>query len=206
MKYQTSHLDPRILGGLRTVLMSNDVLTEEQVSRFPLQLQGMVGYAVERLMSLQNLGTDPRNRLFRLIKVNCGSPFPFRCCVLGNSAAEGDFSFFLPASQVAAYADGAEAEKPKARPFTITEFRRRFYPPCVVYYRLKDSQGTICSPVIVGQITAYKYIPEDDDSLEIVLSGMSSAVPLKARWLFDHVEWSPAGDLVDWRPFGVEGV
>ena len=138
MKYQTSHLDPRILGGLRTVLMPNDVLTEEQVSRFPLQLRGMVGYAVERLMSLQNLGTDPRDRLFRLIKVNCGSPFPFRCCVLGNSAAEGDFSFFLPASQVAAYADGAEAEKPKARPFTITEFNERFKPGSSVHFVEKD--------------------------------------------------------------------
>ena len=134
MKYQTSHLDPRILGGLRTVLMPNDVLTEEQVSRFPLQLQGMVGYAAERLMTFQDLGTDPRDHLFRLIKVNCGSPFPFRCCVVGNSAAEGDFSFFLPASQVAAYADGAEAEKPKARPFTLTEFNERFKPGSSVHF------------------------------------------------------------------------
>ena len=126
MKYQTSHLDPRILGGLQAVLMPNDVLTEEQASRFPLQLQGMVGYAAECLMDLQNLGTDPRGRLFRILKVNCGSPFPFRCRVVGNADAVGDFSFFLPASQVAAYADGAEAEKPKVRPFTITEFNERF--------------------------------------------------------------------------------
>lgn len=206
MKDRSNRLDPRILGGLQAILMPNDVLTEEQASRFPLQLQGMVGYAAECLMDLQNLGADPRGRLFRILQVNCGSPFPFRCRVVGNADAVGDFSFFLPASQVAAYADVAESEKPKARPFTIAEFRQQFYPPCVVCYRLKDIRGGICSPVIVGQITAYKYISGDDDSLEIVLSGMSSAVPLNARWLFDHVEWSPAGDLVDWRPFGVEGV
>lgn len=206
MKYRSNHLDPRIIGGLRTVFMPNDVLTEEQIARFPLQLQGMVGYAVECLMDLQDLGTNPRDRLFRIVEVKCGSPFPFRCCVVGNSAAVGDFSFFLPANQVSAFCDEPEAEKPKARPFTIAEFRQRFYPPCVVYYRLKDARGTICSPVIIGQITAYKYIPGDDDSLEIVLSGMSTAAPLNVRWLFDHVEWSPAGDLVDWRPFGVEGV
>ena len=113
------------------------------------------------------------------------------------------YQFFIRESQVLIF---REQEEPKARPFTIAEFKQRFYLPCVVCYRLKDSRGAICSPVIVGQITAYKYIPEDDDSLEIVFSGMSSAVPLKARWLFEHVEWSPAGDLVDWRPFGVEGV
>lgn len=138
MKSRTNQLDPRIIGGLRTVLMPNDVLTEEQVSRFPLRLQGMVGYAVECLMDLQNLGTDPRGRLFRLLRVNCGSPFPFRCCVVGNSAAEGDFSFFLPASQVAAYADGAEAEKPKARPFTIAEFNKRFKLGSSVHFIEKD--------------------------------------------------------------------
>lgn len=126
MKSRTNQLDPRILGGLRAVLMPNDVLTEEQVSRFPLRLQGMVGYAVECLMDFQNLGTDPTDRLFRLVKVNCGSPFPFRCCVMGNSAAEGDFSFFLPASQVSVYGDEPEEKKPKARPFTITEFNERF--------------------------------------------------------------------------------
>ena len=202
MKCRNDHLDPRIIGGISAVLMPNDVLTEEKAARFSLPLSITVGYAAERLITFQDLGTNPADGLFRLIDINYGSPFPFRCRVVGKAAAVGDFSFFLPADRVAEL----EAEKPKARPFTITEFRRRFYPPCVVYYRLKDSQGTICSPVIVGQITAYKYIPEDDDSLEIVLSGMSSAVPLKARWLFDHVEWSPAGDLVDWRPFGVEGV
>lgn len=206
MKCRSNHLDPRIIGGLRTVLMPNDVLTKEKAAHFPLQLQGMVGYAAECLMDLQNLGTNPRDRLFRIVEVKCGSPFPFRCCVAGNSAAVGDFSFFLPDNQVAAFCDEPEDEKPKARPFTIAEFRQRFYPPCVVYYRLKDARGTICSPVIIGQITAYKYIPGDDDSLEIVLSGLSTSTPLKARWLFDHVEWSPAGDLVDWRPFGVEGV
>ena len=206
MKYQTSHLDPRIIGGLRTVLMPNDVLTEGQVSRFPLPLQGMVGYAAECLMDLQDLGTDPRGRLFRILQVNCGSPFPFRCRVVGNADAVGDFSFFLPASQVAAYADGAEDEKPKARPFTIAKFEDRFDPPCTVCYRLKDACGPTRGTVIVGAVLAYKYIPGDDDSLEIVLSGLSTSTPLKARWLFDHVEWSPTRDLVDWRPFGVEGV
>ena len=122
MKYQTSHLDPRIIGGLRTVLMPNDVLTEGQVSRFPLQLQGMVGYAAECLMDLQDLGTDPRGRLFRILQVNCGSPFPFRCRVVGNADAVGDFSFFLPADRVAE----PEQEEPKARPFTLTEFNERF--------------------------------------------------------------------------------
>ena len=202
MKYRSNHLDPRIICGLSAVLMPNDVSTEEKASRFSLLPLKTVGYAAECLMDFQDLGTDPSCHLFRIVEVNYGSPFPFRCRVVGNSAAVGDFSFFLPADRVAE----PEAEKPKARPFTIAEFRQRFYPPCVVYYRLKDARGTICSPVIIGQITAYKYIPGDDDSLEIVLSGMSTATPLKARWLFDHVEWSPAGDLVDWRPFGVEGV
>lgn len=205
MKYRANHLDPRIIGGLRAVFMPNDVLTEEKVASFPLSPLSTVGYAAECLMDLQDLGTCPTDRLFRLVKVNSGSPFPFRCRVVGNAAAEGDFSFFLPADRVAAYADGAEAEKPKARPFTIDEFKQRFDLPCVVCYRIKDCTGPI-SPVIVGQIQAYKYIPGDDDSLEIVLSGMSTTMPLKARWLFDHVVWSPAGDMVDWRPFGVEGV
>ena len=207
MRYRSNHLDPRIIGGLSAVLMPNDVSTKEKAAHFPLQLQGMVGYAVECLMDLQNLGTNPRDRLFRIVEVNYGSPFPFRCCVAGNSAAVGDFSFFLPDNQVAAFCDEPEDEKPKARPFTIAEFKRQFDPrlPCVICYRLKDISGPISS-VIIGQITAYKYLPDDDDSLEIVLSGMSSAMPLKARWLFDHVEWSPSGDLIDWRPFGVEGV
>lgn len=134
MKYRSNRLDPRIIGGLRTVLMPNDVLTEEQVSRFPLRLQDMVGYAAECLMDFQELGTDPRDHLFRLIKVNCGSPFPFRCCVVGNSAAVGDFSFFLPAGRVAEPKD----EKPKARPFTITEFNERFTLGSPVHFIEKD--------------------------------------------------------------------
>lgn len=204
MKYRSNHLDPRIICGLSAVLMPNDVSTEEKASRFSLLPLKTVGYAAECLMDFQDLGTDPSCHLFRIVEVNYGSPFPFRCRVVGNSAAVGDFSFFIPADRV----DEPEDEKPIARPFTITEFKRQFDPrlPCVICYRLKDARGTICSPVIIGQITAYKYIPGDDDSLEIVLSGMSTATPLKARWLFDHVEWSPAGDLVDWRPFGVEGV
>ena len=118
--------------------MPNDVLTEDQVARYPLQLRGMKGYAVECLMDLQDLGTNPRDRLFYLTEVNYGSPFPFRCRVVGNSAAEGDFSFFLPASQVAAYADGAEDEKPKARPFTIAEFNKRFKLGSSVHFIEKD--------------------------------------------------------------------
>ncbi len=138
MKSRTNQLDPRILGGLRTVLMPNDVLDEKQVTHYPLPLHGMVGYAVECLMDLQNLGTNPRDRLFYLTEVNYGSPFPFRCRAVGNSAAEGDFSFFLPASQVAAYADGAEAVKPKARPFTIAEFNKRFKLGNSVHFIEKD--------------------------------------------------------------------
>ena len=205
MKYRSNHLDPRIIGGLSAVLMPNDVLTEEQAARFSLQPLKTVGYAAECLMDFQELGTDLSDHLFRIVEVNYGSPFPFRCRVVGNSAAVGDFSFFIPADQVAACSDNQE--ETIARPFTIAEFKRQFDPrlPCVIRYRLKDISGPISS-VIIGQITAYKYIPGDDDSLEIVLSGMSTATPLKARWLFDHVEWSPSGDLVDWRPFGVEGV
>lgn len=137
MKYRSNRLDPRIIGGLSAVLMPSDVLTEEQVARFPLQLQGMVGYAVECLMDLQDLGTNPRDRLFRIVEVKCGSPFPFRCCVVGNSAAVGDFSFFLPANQVAAYKE-EEEEKPKARPLTITEFNERFKLGSSVHFVEKD--------------------------------------------------------------------
>lgn len=201
MKSRTNQLDPRIIGGLRSVLMPNDVLTEEKAARFSLSPLSTVGYAAECLMDFQDLGADPSGRLFRILKVNRGSPFPFRCRVVGNLAAEGDFSFFLPADQVAAYSDKEES---KARPFTIREFENLFEPPCVVYYRLKNTCSPTRSTVIVGAVLAYKYIPGDDDSLEIVLSGMSTATPLKARWLFDHVEWSPSGDLVDWRPFGVD--
>lgn len=120
-----NQLDPRIISGLRSVLMPTDVLTKEKAARFSLPLSITVGYAAECLMDFQNLGTDPTDRLFRLIAINYGSPFPFRCRVVGNSAAEGDFSFFLPADQVVAYADKPE-EETKARPFTITEFNERF--------------------------------------------------------------------------------
>ena len=134
MKYQTSHLDPRIIGGLRAVLMPSDVLTMSQASRFKSLLQGTEGYAAECLMDFQDLGTNPRDRLFRLVETNCGSPFPFRCRVVGNAAAVGDFSFFLPADQV----DEPEAEKPKARPFTITEFNERFKLGSSVHFVEKD--------------------------------------------------------------------
>lgn len=134
MKYRSNHLDPRILGGLSSVFMPNDVLTEEQAARFSLAPLETVGYAAECLMDFQDLGTNPRDRLFRLVKVNCGSPFPFRCCVMGNSAAEGDFSFFLPADQV----DEPETEKPKARPFTIAEFNERFKLGSSVHFVEKD--------------------------------------------------------------------
>lgn len=126
MKYRSNRLDPRIISGLRSVLMPTDVLTKEKANRFSLPLSITVGYAAECLMDFQNLGTDPADRLFRLIEIDYGSPFPFRCRVVGNADAEGDFSFFLPADQVAVHADGAEAEKSKARPFTITEFNERF--------------------------------------------------------------------------------
>lgn len=133
MKCRANQLDPRIRGGLRAILMPNDVLTEEQAARFSL-LPDMKGYAAECLMDFQDLGTDLRNHLFLLVKVNCGSPFPFRCCVVGNSAAVGDFSFFLPADRVAE----PEAEKPKARPFTITEFNERFKIGSHVHFVEKD--------------------------------------------------------------------
>ena len=134
MKYQTSHLDPRIIGGLRAVLMPSDVLTMSLASRFKSLLQGTEGYAAECLMDFQDLGTNPRDRLFRLVETNCGSPFPFRCCVVGNATTVGDFSFFLPADQV----DEPEAEKPKARPFTITEFNERFKLGSSVHFVEKD--------------------------------------------------------------------
>ena len=133
MKYQTSHLDPRIIGGLRAVLMPSDVLTMSLASRFKSLLQGTEGYAAECLMDFQDLGTNPRDRLFRLVETNCGSPFPFRCRVVGNAAAVGDFSFFLPADQV----DEPEAE-PKTRPFTITEFNERFKLGSSVHFVEKD--------------------------------------------------------------------
>ena len=134
MKYRSNHLDPRIIGGLRAVLMPSDVLTMSLASRFKSLLQGTEGYAAECLMDFQDLGTNPRDRLFRLVETNCGSPFPFRCCVVGNATTVGDFSFFLPADQV----DEPEAEKPKARPFTITEFNERFKLGSSVHFVEKD--------------------------------------------------------------------
>ena len=135
MKYRSNHLDPRIIGGLRSVLMPNDVLTEEKAARFSLSPLSTVGYAAECLMDFQDLGTDPSDRLFRIVEVKCGSPFPFRCRVVGNSNAIGDLSFFIPADQVAAYSD---KEEPKARPFTITEFNERFKPGSSVHFIEKD--------------------------------------------------------------------
>ena len=191
-------LDRRIVGGLQSVITAKDVLTLRAAGR--LSLVGVTGYVADNIASFSDLNNQ---EVKKCVEVRPGQVYPFCCAPIEAPELVAPYQFFIRESQVLIF---REHEEPKARPFTITEFRQRFYPPCVVYYRLKDSRGAICSPVIVGQITAYKYIPEDDDSLEIVLSGMSSAVPLKARWLFDHVEWSPAGDLVDWRPFGVEGV
>ena len=199
MRYQTSHLDSRILGGLRTVLMPNDVLTEEQVSRFPLQLQGMVGYATECLMDFQNLGINPRSKLFRIVEVKCGSPFPFRCCVADYPKTEGDFSFFLPACQVAAFCDEPEEKEPRDRPFTIVEFENRFNIGDKLYLRVDK-----CPRCLVGQVLAYRCIAGDDESLEILISGLSLCLR-SAQWLFEHVEYSLPGHF-DWRPFGVEGV
>lgn len=66
-------LDPRIIGGLRSVLMPNDVLTEEKASRFSLVPLKTVGYAAECLMDFQDLSTDPSGHLFRIVEVKCGS-------------------------------------------------------------------------------------------------------------------------------------
>ena len=66
-------LDPRIIGGLRSVLMPNDVLTEEKAARFSLPPLKTVGYAAECLMDFQDLGTDPNCHLFRILEVKCGS-------------------------------------------------------------------------------------------------------------------------------------
>ena len=62
MKSRTNQLDPRIIGGLRAVIMPNDVLDEKQVTHYPLPLHGMVGYAVECLMDRQNLATENVNK------------------------------------------------------------------------------------------------------------------------------------------------
>ena len=136
MRYRSNNLDPRIIGGLSAVLMPNDVLTEEKAARFSLAPLKTVGYAAECLMDFQDLGTDPSRHLFRIVEVKCGSPFPFRCRVVGNSAAVGDFSFFIPADQVAACSDNQE--EPKARPFTITEFNERFKLGSPVHFIEKD--------------------------------------------------------------------
>ena len=136
MKYRSNSLDPRIIGGLSAVLMPNDVLTEEQAARFSLQPLKTVGYAAECLMDFQELGTDPSDHLFRIVEVNYGSPFPFRCRVVGNSAAVGDFSFFIPADQVAACSDNQE--ETIARPFTIDEFNARFKLGSSVHFIEKD--------------------------------------------------------------------
>jgi hypothetical protein len=111
-------LDPRIIGGLQAVLMPNDVLTDERAARFSLPPLRTVGYAADHLITFQDLGTDPNRHLFRIVEVKCGSPFPFRCRVVGNSAAVGDFSFFLPADQVAACSDNQEEKQ--YRPFKDT--------------------------------------------------------------------------------------
>ena len=123
MRDKSITLDPRIIGGLSAVLMPNDVLTEEKAARFSLSPLSTVGYAADHLITFQDLGTNPSCHLFRIVEVKCGSPFPFRCRVVGNPDAVGDFSFFIPADQVAAYSDKEES---KARPFTITEFNERF--------------------------------------------------------------------------------
>ena len=137
MKGRSNHLDPRIIGGLRAVFMPNDVLTEEQAARFSLPLLSTVGYAAECLMDFQDLGTNPTDKLFRLIEINCGSPFPFRCRVVGNSAAVGDFSFFIHADMVGE-GKKVEQEEPKARPFTIAEFNARFKLGSPVHFAEKD--------------------------------------------------------------------
>lgn len=197
MKCRSNRLDPRIIGGLRAVLMPNDVLTKEEAARFSLPLSITVGYAAEGLMDFQDLGTDPTNRLFRLIEINYGSPFPFRCCVVGNSAAEGDFSFFLPASQVAIFRE----EKPKARAFTKDEFEERFKVGDSVRYFVNDNSSDV---LLTGQIVCYTYIPENpDSSLEIYIAGMRG--PHKAEWLFDNIRYQPK-DSDHFIPFGVEGV
>lgn len=194
-------LDNRIVGGLQSVITAKDVLNSRAADR--LSLVGVAGYAADNIASFSDLNNQ---EVKKCVEVRPGQVYPFCCAPIEAPELVAPYQFFIRESHVLIFREQEKPKELKARPFTITEFRQRFYPPCVVCYRLKDIRGAICSPVIVGQITEYNYILGDDDSLEIVLSGMSSAVPLKARWLFDHVEWSPSGDLVDWRPFGVEGV
>ena len=199
MSDKSATLDPRIIGGLEDIIFPNAMLTKAQADYFCAD-GGVVGYAADRLDDFSDL-EDLTTNLVRCVHVSPGSLYPFECCNVMNPCGSVRHQLFIPESAVCRPHD----DIPKARPFTIREFENRFDPPCVVCYRLKDCSGPR-STVIVGQVLAYKYIPGDDDSLEIVLSGMSTTMPLKARWLFDHVEWSPARDLVDWRPFGVEGV
>ena len=111
MRDKSITLDPRIIGGLQAILMPNDVLTDERAARFSLSPLSTVGYAADHLITFQDLGTNPSCHLFRIVEVKCGSPFPFRCRVVGNSDAVGDFSFFIPADQVAAYSDKEEPKK-----------------------------------------------------------------------------------------------
>ena len=139
MRDRSITLDPRIIGGLRSVLMPNDVLTEEKAARFSLPPLKTVGYAAECLMDFQDLGADPNCHLFRIVEVKCGSPFPFRCRVVGNSAAVGDFSFFLPADQVAACSD--KPEEKQYRPFKdAREFfiKTNFEDGDLIHMRSKD--------------------------------------------------------------------
>ena len=134
MRDKSITLDPRIIGGLSAVLMPNDVLTEEKAARFSLSPLSTVGYAADHLITFQDLGTNPSCHLFRIVEVKCGSPFPFRCRVVGNPGAVGDFSFFIPADRV----DEPGDEKPKARPFTIDEFNERFKLGSSVHFVKKD--------------------------------------------------------------------
>ena len=199
MSNKSATLDPRIRGGLEDIIFPNAMLTKAQADYFCAD-GGVVGYAADRLDDFSDL-EDLTSNLVRCVHVNPGALYPFECCNVMNPCGSVRHQLFIPESAVYRPHD----DIPKARPFTIAKFEDRFDPPCTVCYRLKDACGPTRGTVIVGAVLAYKYIPGDDDSLEIVLSGMSTATPLKARWLFDHVEWSPARDLVDWRPFGVEG-
>ena len=73
MRDRSITLDPRIIGGLRSVLMPNDVLTEDKASRFSLLPLKPVGYAADHLITFQDLGIDPSDHLFRIVEVKCGS-------------------------------------------------------------------------------------------------------------------------------------
>ena len=195
MRDRSITLDPRIIGGLSAVLMPNDVLTEEKAARFSLPPLKTVGYAAECLMDFQDLGTDPSGHLFRIVEVKCGSPFPFRCRVVGNSDAIGDFSFFIPADQVAAYSD---KEEPKARPFTITEFNERFKLGSSVHFVKKDG-GYERRVLYTGYCI--------DKSGACVCLGI---MPYKLQDLFDNyklaIAYEKKGDREEplWGVFGVD--